>query len=153
MGNNREEQLLDLVIRVRSLTTDFEALSNAASQHTGLNRTDMRALELIARREGLTAGELASSLRLTTGAITGVIDRLEKAGHAVREVDLEDRRRVVVQSTKDARLTGQRLFFALQQSIRDSVAGYSEEELRVVSDFLGRIHEAISNHARELTKD
>lgn len=140
-------------MHVRALTSDFEALSNAASRHTGLNRTDMRALELIARREGLTAGELASSLRLTTGAVTGVIDRLAKAGHAVREVDIEDRRRVVVQSTEDARLTGQRLFFALQQSIRDSVAGYTDEELRVVSDFLVRIHQAINAHAQELAKD
>ena len=140
-------------MHVRALTTDFEALSNAASRHTGLNRTDMRALELIARREGLTAGELASSLRLTTGAITGVIDRLERAGHAVREVDAEDRRRVVVQSTEDARLTGQRLFFALQQSIRDSVADYSDADLKVISDFLSRIHNAIKNHAEELARD
>ena len=66
----------------------------------------MRALDIINMPQGLTAGQLASRLKLTTAAITGVLDRLERAGHARRTHDQEDRRRVVVQPTPEAKRFG-----------------------------------------------
>src|SRR5947207_2197662 len=71
-------------------------LSETVARALGLNPTDLECLDVIARRERATAGDLASATGLTTGAVTGVIDRLERAGFAHRERDAADRRKVYV---------------------------------------------------------
>ncbi len=63
----------------------------ALAERLGLNATDHKALDLIARHGPLTAGRLAETTGLTTGAVTGIVDRLERAGFAVRERDTVDR--------------------------------------------------------------
>src|SRR5262249_61481869 len=78
---------------LRELAASLDALTNAASPHAGLNRTDIRALDIINMQEGLTAGQLAARLKLTTGAITGGLDRLERARPARRTPDQGGRRR------------------------------------------------------------
>ena len=66
-----------------------------------MNRTDLECINIIERSGGLTAGELAAESGLTTGAVTGVIDRLERAGYASRAPDPADRRKVVVEVTPE----------------------------------------------------
>lgn len=64
----------------------------------GLSGTDHKALDLATRAEGpLTAGRIAQLTGLSTGAVTGVIDRLERAGFVRRVRDTEDRRKVLVE--------------------------------------------------------
>jgi DNA-binding MarR family transcriptional regulator len=72
------------------------AFDNVAAQRLGVNLTDLQCLSVIERRGGVTAGELASEAGLTTGAITGVVDRLERAGYATRQRDPDDRRRITI---------------------------------------------------------
>jgi DNA-binding MarR family transcriptional regulator len=72
------------------------AFDNLAAQRLGVNLTDLQCLSVIQSRGGVTAGELAAEAGLTSGAITGVVDRLERAGYATRERDAEDRRRVTI---------------------------------------------------------
>jgi DNA-binding MarR family transcriptional regulator len=69
------------------------ALHEAAATSLGLNPTDLRCLALIAGEENPTPSRLAELSGLTSGAITGVMDRLEKAGYLTRAVDPQDRRR------------------------------------------------------------
>jgi DNA-binding MarR family transcriptional regulator len=76
---------------VRSANFD-EALAD----RLGLNSTDLHCLELVLAEPGLTAGRLASLADLTTGAVTGVVDRLERAGFVRREADPADRRSVTI---------------------------------------------------------
>src|SRR5262245_57499161 len=68
----------------------------AVADRLGLNPTDHKAADRRLTRGPMTAGELADATGLTTGAVTGVIDRLEKAGYVRREDDPKDRRRVIV---------------------------------------------------------
>src|SRR5918995_739593 len=72
---------------------------NLAAERLGVNRTDLHCLNIIENSGGLTAGELAAEAALTTGAVTGVVDRLEKVGYARRVPDPADRRRVKVEVT------------------------------------------------------
>lgn len=68
------------------------------AEKMGLSGTDHKALDLASRAEGpLTAGEIAKLTGLSTGAVTGVIDRLERAGFVRRVRDLKDRRKVLVE--------------------------------------------------------
>jgi DNA-binding MarR family transcriptional regulator len=75
------------------------AFDNLAAQRLGVNLTDLNCVSIIQRRGGLTAGELALEAGLTTGAITGVIDRLERAGYVRRVRDPGDRRKISVEVT------------------------------------------------------
>src|SRR5262249_48957204 len=67
----------------------------AVGDRLGLNPTDLISLSLLSDAEPLTAGQLAEATGLTTGSVTIMIDRLEKAGYAQREKDPTDRRRVI----------------------------------------------------------
>src|SRR5919108_5042804 len=128
MGESKSRRLRVTVDLLRELAANLDALNNAASPHAGLNRTDLRALDIISRQESLTAGQLAARLKLTTGAITGVLDRLERAGHARRTHDLEDRRRVVVQPTPEAKRFGSVVFRQLGEELDHLLGRYSEHD-------------------------
>src|SRR6266852_1771624 len=68
----------------------------AIADRLGMNITDHKCADILSRTGPITAGELAQRTGLTTGAITGVIDRLEKAGFVCRAKDPSDRRRVIL---------------------------------------------------------
>ena len=72
------------------------AYQEALAEHLGLNATDLRCFQLVIDEPGLTPGRLAEGSGLTTGAVTGVLDRLEKAGFVERRPDPSDRRSVTV---------------------------------------------------------
>ena len=146
--NGRRRVTVDLL---RELAVSLDALTNAASPHAGLNRTDMRALDIINMQEGLTAGQLASRLKLTTGAITGVLDRLERAGHARRMHDQDDRRRVVVQPTPEAKRFGSVVFRSLAQDLEGLLASYSEADRELIDRFLQSVNRVVAQRADELS--
>lgn len=78
-----------------------DAFEDALADFLGLNRTDARCLDLIGREGRITAGRLAATSGLTTGAVTVVIDRLSSAGYVRRVRDPDDRRKVYVEMTPE----------------------------------------------------
>ena len=90
------DELIDEVRRSQSATDRFD---QAVADAVGLNRTDMRCIDVLHRAGALTAGQLADATGLTTGAMTTALDRLERAGYARRTRDEADRRRVLVELT------------------------------------------------------
>ena len=130
----------------RAYQTSNDNFDQAIADHLGMNRTDMRCVDLIDQAGGMTAGELARAAGLTTGAVTAVIDRLERAGVARRVPDPADRRRVRIETTpKLWELTGPLMgpFIQESQVILDD---YSTEELERFADFLRRVIEVQSRH-------
>src|SRR5690349_18687855 len=99
MSSPKQAKVDRLVDAFRHNGTLDRAFDNLAARQLGLNLTDLDCVSAIQRRGSLTAGELAAEAGLTTGAITGVIDRLERAGYAQRQRDDHDRRRVTVSVT------------------------------------------------------
>jgi DNA-binding MarR family transcriptional regulator len=146
--NGRRRVTVDLL---RELAANLDALTNAASPHAGLNRTDIRALDIINMQEGLTAGQLAARLKLTTGAITGVLDRLERAGHARRTHDQEDRRRVVVQPTAEAKRFGSLVFRGLGQDLEQLLSAYPERDRDLIDQFLQSVNQLVTHRAEEMS--
>src|SRR5262245_58816371 len=88
------EAALELALRETSAQTVL--FSQAVADHVGLNATDLEALDLLVRHGAMTAGRLAELTGLTTGAVTGLVDRLERRGYVRREAHPSDRRSVVV---------------------------------------------------------
>ncbi|RPH37298.1 MarR family transcriptional regulator [bacterium] len=85
---------LNLLLRIMS--THAVMRSQIIAEKLGINPTDLESIEVLLREGKITAGRLAQETGLTTGAITGVIDRLVRAGYAAREEDPGDRRKVLV---------------------------------------------------------
>src|SRR5438309_10315862 len=95
------ERLERLAALGRELSGVTLMLHSRLAEQLGLSATDHKCLELAMRAEGpLTAGRLAELSGLSTGAVTGVIDRLERAGYVSRARDPNDRRKVLVQVNK-----------------------------------------------------
>ena len=116
----------------------------------GVSATDRKCLDLLSRGAA-TAGELARFTGLTTGAVTGIIDRLVKAGYAERTSDPKDRRRVLVARKAHSRLDKimPAIFGPLRHDMTALTAAYTEQELRVIGDFLVRTREVLlANTAR-----
>jgi DNA-binding MarR family transcriptional regulator len=102
MSNDKRqvfEELIDEVRRSQSATHRFD---QAVADALGLNRTDMRCMDVIEREGSVPAGRLAEVTGLTSGAITTALDRLERAGYTRRVSDPSDRRRVIVELTDSA---------------------------------------------------
>src|SRR3954453_21247200 len=96
----KKDLIGELISEFRVAGNQDSAFDNLAAERLGLNRTDLHCINIIENSGGLTAGELAKEAGLTTGAVTGVVDRLEHAGFARRVSDPPARRRVKPEVTK-----------------------------------------------------
>jgi len=134
---SREELLSAIIDEVRAAQVATDALDQAVADHIGLNRTDMRALDVLDQRGRLTAGELAEAMHLTSGAITSVLDRLEKAGWAKRVRDPDDRRRVLVEASPKVKALGAEIYGAPETAFAE-FPEYTEEQLEMLLDWTRR---------------
>jgi DNA-binding MarR family transcriptional regulator len=116
--------------------------SQAMAERAGISSSDLECLDVIVLRGPLTAGALAEATGLTTGAITGVVDRLERAGYARREHDRADRRKVLVRATKAVDERIMPLSLPMQRAALTALEAYSDAELALLLDFLTRAHAA-----------
>lgn len=111
----------------------------AVAERAGLAMTDHKCLEILMREGPIPAGRLAARSRLTSGAITGVVDRLERAQLVVRRADPADRRRVVVEPQRARALA---LFGPIFEEIATKstrlLNTYSAEQLETILDFVTR---------------
>jgi DNA-binding MarR family transcriptional regulator len=110
---------------------------NAVADEIGLNITDHKCLDILLHRGPITAGQIAELTGLTTGAVTGVIDRLENAGYIRRTRDLNDRRRVIVEPIRDKAGEAMAPVFAhFQERFLPLLEKYDDETLRQVLEFV-----------------
>jgi DNA-binding MarR family transcriptional regulator len=134
----------------RAYQTSNDNFDQAIADHLGMNRTDMRCVDLIDQAGGMTAGELARAAGLTTGAVTAVVDRLEKAGMAKRVADPADRRRVRIEVTPQLwELTAPMMVPFLEESTA-ILDDYSTEELERFTEFIQRVIDVQGRHTERI---
>jgi DNA-binding MarR family transcriptional regulator len=133
-----KRDLVAEVIREFRISGNLDnAFDNMAAQRLGVNKTDLDCLNIIENSGGLTAGELAVQAGLTNGAITGVLDRLERAGFARRVADPADRRRVNVKVTDAFYGQADRIWGPMAADWQSTLAKrFTAEELKRIADFL-----------------
>jgi DNA-binding MarR family transcriptional regulator len=139
----REELLQSLLWLGRQLSAATIMFHQAVADRFGLNPTDHKCMDLLFTKGPMTAGELADVTGLTTGAITGVIDRLEGVGFVRREDDPNDRRRVIVRVVPRRHQEVGRLFKHLAAATAALSTRYSDAELATILDFMTRSQEAL----------
>jgi len=101
-AKQREDLIREIAIENRRSTVDGVFLFQALAARSGMNLTDLQCVTLLIETGAMTAGQLAERMALTTGAVTGLINRLEKSGYVRRERDPSDGRRVVIQPMLEA---------------------------------------------------
>jgi DNA-binding MarR family transcriptional regulator len=122
----------------------------AIARKVGVNSSDLECLDLILLNGPSTAGEIARRTGLTSGAVTGLIDRLERLDLVERMADANDRRKVLVRVREDKIGPIGALFVPLEKSIGAILAGYSREELKTLLDFFERSGEVLLARVAEL---
>ncbi len=146
----RVELTAQLTRAMRDASAKGVIYSQAVAERLGIGSTDLECLDLIALRGPISAGAIADAVGLTSGAITGVIDRLERAGLARRERSREDRRKVIVRLTPAVERRVVPLFRPMEKAAMTALADYGDEELKLLLDFFRRAGAAATTALAEL---
>ena len=151
MSREREQIYADLGNEVRANQRATDVVDELICQLLGINRTDARCLDILDQHGSMSAGDLAEASRLSTGAITAVIDRLERAGLARRVPDPSDRRRVLVEPSEKALEFANELMVEPMRKLYQPMAErYTDEQLRLIIDFTRQGREIQERHAEWL---
>jgi DNA-binding MarR family transcriptional regulator len=117
----------------------------------GINVTDLQCLNLLSLDGPMTPGQLAQSMGLTTGgAITAVVDRLEKAGYVLRSRDPDDRRKVIIEPVRDKVAALGAYFEPIGRSVMTRFATYTDEQLEFLLDSARSNNEAMPDVIKQV---
>src|SRR5690348_2021130 len=137
LSSGFQEKRADLARELRQFQGLGASFFRAAATRIGLNATDIQVLDILESDGPSTAGQLADLTGLTTGAITGMLNRLEEAGLVRRERDPNDGRRVIVRlasGTDKMRETSS--IFASARKVWDEIASpYDDEQIAFLLEF------------------
>src|SRR5919197_3479774 len=145
----REEVIQAINDKLREMSTETIMFHQAVADVLGLHITDHKCFDIIYRYGAMPAGRLSELTGLTTGAVTGIIDRLENAGYLRRANDPNDRRRTIVEPTKNKKLEGKLeiIFTPLSVRMQKIMSSYSDRELaflfNVLTKSLEQYHEEL----------
>lgn len=132
----REEAIQAIVVKFREMSTQTIMFHQTVADVLGLHITDHKCLDIIHRYGAMPAGKLGELTGLTTGAVTGIIDRLEKVGYVRRTNDPNDRRRTIVEPTANKKLDRkiEGIFIPLHERMYNLLSSYSDVELTFLLD-------------------
>ena len=132
----REEIIEAITKKFREMSTETIMFHQAVADVLGLYITDHKCLDLLYRFGAMAAGKLTELTGLTTGAVTGIIDRLEEAGYVRRTDDPKDRRRTIVEPIRNKKLERkiELIFIPLHERMHKLLSSYSDTELAFLLD-------------------
>ena len=122
----------------RDMSTAAIAFHEAVARKLGMSAPERKTLGILGELRLATPGQLAQATGLTTGAITGIIDRLEKAGYARREPNPNDRRSLLIRALRQEELgqTMGPIFASLTEAMTEMARSYTPEQLEVIARYL-----------------
>ncbi len=140
----------DFISMCRRMSTVTMLFHGAVAERLGLNQSDHKCADLVREHGPLTAGRLSELTGLTTGAITGVIDRLERAGFVAREADAYDRRKVLIRVVPESQKRMWPLFSGIAEATKRVCADYSDEQLMLAMEIMARLTDATQEQIQKL---
>ena len=140
----------------REFATAIVVFHEAVGRLLGLSAVERKCLDVLRRLGPVTAGTIGQHTGLTTGAVTGLMDRLETAGYVQRARDPHDRRKVVVQllpnEQMDALLAA--AFGPFTDDLTKMAATYSDAERRAIADWVSKTTDVlVANTQRIMNLD
>lgn len=148
----REDMIHTINEKLKEMSIETIMFHQAVADVLGLHITDHKSLELIHRYGSMPAGRLAELTGLTTGGVTGIIDRLEEAGHVRRINDPRDRRRIIIESTRNRKLDSklEMIFMPLHERIHNLLSSYSDSELTFLNDVITKFTDQIGEESKRI---
>jgi DNA-binding MarR family transcriptional regulator len=148
---SRSELIEAIEHQARIGSTQTVLFHTAVAERLGLNPSDHKVADILSLEEGpVTPGRLAELTGLTTGAITGVLDRLASAGFVAREPDPADRRRIILRLLPERVPEVAAIFESIGARLRQLCSEYTTEELSLVLAFMEKSSELVRASADEL---
>jgi DNA-binding MarR family transcriptional regulator len=137
----------------RELSTAIVVFHEAVGRKLGLSATERKLLDVLMRTGPSTAGQLAEHTGLTSGAITGIVNRLAHAGYVRRDANPADRRSVIVSRRASPRLdrVGPEIFGPLGQAITDLSGKYTQAELGAIASYLTGLTEILREQTERIS--
>lgn len=136
----RHAQLVRVGTAMRRMLHSVENARLHAARTQHLHPTDFACLGLLARSsEPLSPKDIINQLDLSSGSVTALLDRLERGGYITRMANPDDRRSLLVVLDTNAASGPMKSYQRIEQSYRDATAGFSPEELSMISEFLERM--------------
>jgi len=155
--NKKKEDISTLIQNINTLSRKFSThtilMHQAIAEKAGLSGTDHKYIDLLLEHGSMTAGKFAELSVLTTGAATGMIDRLEKIDLVRRERDPNDRRKVVVVLNREKAF--ERIgptFSQMQNDLKEFYTAFTVAELITVEKYLRTVNEFTKEQIRKLNE-
>lgn len=131
----RQTLVVQLQFLGQMASTETALFHQVAAAKYGLGVTDMKTLSALQQEGAMTAGQLAKRLSLTTGAVTNVIDRLERQDFVKRAPDPADRRKVIVTINEDKLAAGDNVYLSMGEAFGKLYDTYSTEQLEFLAQY------------------
>ena len=153
MSKDSKKELIEELIHLsRAEEAANDAFDEIAGRRLGINRTDMRCLDIVQNQGPMTAGRLAELSGLTTAAVTSVLDRLEEVGYARRARSEDDRRQVIVELTPLLVERAARIWGPLAEEGTAQLRRMSVQQLESVIQYFRRARELQERHVERVRK-
>lgn len=151
--NQRERRQLieQMAFLGQMLSTETAHFHHTAAAKNGVGVTDSKTVSVLMQEGPMTAGQLAERLSLTTGAVTSVIDRLEKCGIVHRVTDPNDRRKVVVTIDEGKIKQAGKVYESMGKAFAKILDTYSIDELRFLVQYYKTAIELTKAETKKLT--
>ena len=135
----REQIMSSLITSIHKETRAAMLFVHTISEITGIHSTDIKCLDFLSEVRFATAGDLSKITGLTTGAITAVIDRLEKAGFVKREADTNDRRKIIIRLIAGNPNNLELVRDLFSNQIPNLLSEYKTDELKLITEWNTKI--------------
>ncbi|HFK5519846.1 MarR family transcriptional regulator [Elizabethkingia anophelis] len=134
--NNPNDIIQQFRVASRKYSDASIFMHEAIARKAGLTGSDHKYLGLILQHDQLTAGDISKLTGLTGGAVTGLIDRLEKKKLLKRQFTKDDRRKVIIiPNMENSMKLLQPIFSELQRKTTDLLATFSEKEIQIIKRY------------------
>ncbi len=138
-SQHERSRLLAELLRLERLTNAVGVMfSQSVADCVGINNTDLESMDLLNLYGPMTPGRMAELTGLSSGGVTRLIDRLERAGYVRRDADPADRRKIIIQPLWDDDTRIAPLFESMKVRQKALAESYSTEDLQVITGFFTR---------------
>ena len=151
-GKTRKVLLEELGVAVRANQSAVDAVDEAAAAYLGINRTDLRCIDVLLQEpEGAAIpARLAERLGISTGSVTALIDRLERMGYLTRSPDPTDRRKVMVKATDVVRQKAWAVYGPLADEGTRLLADYTMDDIKRLIEYMQRSRAVQEEHLKRI---